>query len=211
MIERAESVARLPRGMWSIIVGMMLVAVLALAGCDVTADPGLGATTGSGTGSGTVTTIPIQVTRGQDNSTDVQVPVYIAGQGPYSFILDTGASISLIDRRLATRLHLPRSGGGQPVVGVGGTEQVVMVQVGSWRAGSASLPATSIAAGAVPSDRGVNGFSGLLGSDIWSRFGKITIDYGASVLTLYGAPSGLVVPGGATQAAGAWDTWRRAS
>ncbi|HEV7126496.1 MAG TPA: retropepsin-like aspartic protease [Ktedonobacterales bacterium] len=196
----------LPRAPLAALVGLALV--VALAGCDVTAAPSFGTTS---TSAGTVTTIPIQVTTGQDHSTSVLVPVYIKGQGPFSFILDTGASISLIDRQLARRLNLPRSGGGQPVVGVGGTEQVVMVQVDTWRVGSATLPAGSVAAGAVPSDRGVNGFVGLLGSDIWSQLGKIIIDYTNSTLTVYSQLASQNTTGARLPGTASWDIWRHAA
>jgi hypothetical protein len=151
--------------------------VLALAGCTIT----LGNSISYGSG----TTIPVRVLRGSDNATLVQVPIYIGNKGPYQFILDTGASISLIDRALALRLNLPWSGSRQPVSGVGGTEQVVFVSVAQWRLDSLALPKTTIASGALPSDRGGPSIQGLLGSDLLSQFGKITLDYNAATLTVY--------------------------
>jgi hypothetical protein len=38
------------------------------------------------------------------------VPVTINGAGPYDFLLDTGNSDTVIDRRLAEELHLPSAG-----------------------------------------------------------------------------------------------------
>jgi predicted aspartyl protease len=35
-------------------------------------------------------------------------PVFIQGQGPFRFVIDTGASVSIIDPELAARLQLPR-------------------------------------------------------------------------------------------------------
>jgi hypothetical protein len=153
------------------------VIVLALAGCTIT----LGNSIAYGSG----TTIPVKVLRGDDNATLVQVPVYIGKQGPYQFVLDTGASISLIDRALALRLNLPGSGARQPVGGVGGTEQVVFVSVAQWRMNSLGLPKTTIASGALPSGSGGPDIQGLLGSDLLSQFGKITLDYNAATLTVY--------------------------
>lgn len=151
--------------------------VLALAGCTIT----LGNSISYGSG----TTIPVRVLRGSDNATLVQVPVYIGNKGPYQFILDTGASISLIDRALALRLNLPTSGSRQPVSGVGGIEQVVFVSVAQWRMDSLALPKTAIASGVLPNDRGGPSIQGLLGSDLLSQFGKITLDYNAATLTVY--------------------------
>lgn len=157
--------------------GLLLTLTFALAGCTIT----LGNSISYGSG----TTIPVRVLRGSDNATLVQVPIYIGNKGPYQFILDTGASISLIDRALALRLNLPRSGSRQPVSGVGGTEQVIFVSVAQWRIDSLALPKTTIASGALPSGRGGPSIQGLLGSDLLSQFGKITLDYNAATLTVY--------------------------
>jgi hypothetical protein len=159
-----------------VLAGMLVVA---LGGCDLPFGPG-----GSGGSGGT--TIPVKVEHGQDHSTLVAVPVYIDGKGPYSFILDTGSSISLIDVVLARQLGLPRSGTRQGVSGVGGTEQIVFVSVGRWKVGSLALPSMSVGSGRLPGDRGGNGMQGLLGSDIWSQFGRIDLDYTASALVVYG-------------------------
>jgi hypothetical protein len=151
--------------------------MLSLAGCTVS----LGNPTASGSG----TPVPVKVLRGSDNSTLVEVPIYVGNSGPYQFVVDTGASISLIDRALALRLNLPRSGNRQPVSGVGGTEQVVFVHVAKWRMGSVALPSATIASGSLPNDRGGPTIEGLLGSDQLSQFGKVTLDYNASTLTTY--------------------------
>jgi Aspartyl protease len=169
--------ARVRRPLQALAIGM--VAMLALAGCQLS----LGTRTTTTSGGGT--TIPLRILKGQDNATLALVPVTINGKGPYSFILDTGASISLVDRSLAQQLNLPRSGARQPVSGIGGTEQVVFVDVKTWKVGNQPLPAGTIGSGALPTSRGGASIMGLLGSDIWSQFGKISIDYGAATLTVY--------------------------
>ncbi len=154
---------------------------LALAGCTIT----LGNPVTYGPGM----TISVKVLRASQNQTLVEVPIYVGNKGPYEFVLDTGASVSLIDRTLAHTLNLPRSGSRQPVSGVGGTEQVVFVSVTRWRVGSVALPATSIASGALPAGSGNPVTQGLLGSDVLSQLGKFTLDYNAATLTIY-RPSG---------------------
>jgi predicted aspartyl protease len=63
------------------------------------------------------------------------VPVLVNGEGPYDFVLDTGATLTCIDRRIADDLGLPeRRGGG---IGAGATEtgRVGIVRIDSLRVG----------------------------------------------------------------------------
>lgn len=153
-------------------------AMIIVAGCSITVG-------GATSTSSNPMTISLKIVRGQDNSTLAIVPVTINGTGPYDFIVDTGASISLIDKSLTLQLALPHTGGRQPVSGVGGTQEIVFVDVSRWKVGQLALPRTSIGSGTLPTVRGESGFQGLLGSDIWSQFGRITIDYAAATLTVY--------------------------
>jgi hypothetical protein len=115
------------------------------------------------------------------------VPVFIDGQGPLPFALDTGASRSLISATLAERLHLPARGSAGMLQGVTGAASAENFAVASWRAGAIRLPPSMIAAigsataGAVAR---LHGPVGLLGSDVLSRYGKIAIDYDKGLLVL---------------------------
>jgi hypothetical protein len=115
------------------------------------------------------------------------VPVFIDGQGPLPFALDTGASRSLISATLAERLHLPARGSAGMLQGVAGAASAENFAVASWRAGAIRLPPSLIAAigsataGAVTRSHGP---VGLLGSDVLSRYGKIAIDYDKGLLVL---------------------------
>jgi predicted aspartyl protease len=63
------------------------------------------------------------------------VPVFVNGEGPYDFVLDTGATLTCIDQRIAEDLGLPeRRGGG---IGAGATEagRVRIVRIDSLRVG----------------------------------------------------------------------------
>ena len=196
-----------PRHAWA--AGVVAALALLLGGCALTT---VGVTSGANS---TVKTVPIKIIKGPANDTLAQVSVTIAGSGPYPFIVDTGASETLIARPLAVRLHLPRAGAQQSVSGVGGSAVVIPVALSAWRVGDVPLPKATVASGAVPSDRGEGAMEGLLGSDIWSQFGRITIDYNAATLTIYtntATPAARAAPNHlASLAAVHWAIWRRAA
>lgn len=128
-------------------------------------------------------TTPIEV-RQQGGATIVQIAVTIAGQGPYTFVLDTGASTSAIDSSITRRLGLQRAGPPHEVSGIGGSVEAVPVALTEWSAGPIRLPPGSIDSAPLGL-RQVDGSAGLLGSDILSQFGAVTIDYSAQTLTVY--------------------------
>jgi predicted aspartyl protease len=142
----------------------------------------------SGSSSSTATsqgiTEQVKVVQGRNHATAVLLPVTIHGQGPFTFELDTGASTSLIARSLVQRFGLHAAGRPQKISGIGGVEQAVPVSVSNWNTGPIRLPTAVIVSAAIPSERGV-GLEGLIGSDIWSRFGKFTLDYSSGTLTVY--------------------------
>ena len=115
------------------------------------------------------------------------VPVFIDGNGPLPFALDTGASRSLISAGLAVKLHLPARGSAGMLRGVTGAATAENFAVASWRAGGIKLPPSMIAAVGSPTSGAVTGLHGpvgLLGSDVLSRYGKIAIDYDKGLLVL---------------------------
>jgi predicted aspartyl protease len=131
--------------------------------------------------SGRPTQVPLKIIRGQSGATLAFAPVTVNGKGPFLFTLDTGASQSLIDSRLATRLRLKTLGPTRtPVMGVTGQAQAKIVKITSWRAGSTPLPAATILS--LPMARH-HGFVGLLGSDILSRFRSVEVNYAEGRLT----------------------------
>lgn len=119
-------------------------------------------------------------------ATIVLVPVCLSGQGPYPFILDTGAAHSLVDRSLADRLHLVVTGRTTPATGVACTAAAAEIQVANWSLGPVALRAQTLASLSMGGAPGGPGIAGLLGSDVWSRFGQFQLDYRAGRLMLPG-------------------------
>jgi predicted aspartyl protease len=112
------------------------------------------------------------------------VPVTIEGEGPFTFVLDTGASASAVDDEIARELNLPRTGERRPISGVIGTDRVPVVEVRSWKAGQVPLDAADAIVIDMPETQGTQSIEGLLGSDVLSDFGRITVDYTEEILLL---------------------------
>jgi hypothetical protein len=171
-----------PRRGWLLLPAAVALACMTLVGLTAcTVQIGTVAPTPTGPG----TTVHITIAHGPQGSTLVLLPVTINNQGPFTFALDTGASQSLIDRPLARRLGLQPTGAPTPISGVGGQEEAVPVRLSHWHVEQITLPPATISAASLFNAQRDSGMQGLVGSDIWNQFGKITIDYDASTLTVY--------------------------
>lgn len=168
---------RAPRRLLVLMVAFVFL-LLPLAACTLSINSPNTTTNGQGISEN------VQVVQGQNGATLVLLPVTIHGKGPFNFALDTGASTSLISTSLTKQLGLPSNGNSQPISGIGGVEQAEFVNISNWNTGPIKLPAVSIASAPIPHGSGSD-FDGLLGSDIWNRFGKFTLDYSSSTLTVY--------------------------
>ncbi|MBO9714214.1 aspartyl protease family protein [Sphingomonas sp.] len=107
------------------------------------------------------------------------VPVAVGGQGPYNFIIDTGAERTVVSRELAGTLQLAP---GQPVsmVSMTGTNTVSTVIVPELAITSIGDRHTIVA----PALEARNlGASGLLGIDTLSKH-MVTIDFETGVMTV---------------------------
>ena len=92
--------------------------------------------------------------------TRMTVPVLINGKGPFRFIVDSGATRTVISSTLAAQLGLPPAGT-VPLHSVGGEAQVPAVHIDSLYVGA--LPAKEITAPVL--DEGNLGGLGILGID----------------------------------------------
>ncbi len=166
----------LRRSLYLLVVGAL---VALLAACNF---PRIGSTPISTPTPGITEHVTIE--HDENGATLVLLPVTIEGHGPYTFALDTGASTSLIAASLARQLGLPQKGGPQQISGIGGTQQAIPVQIEHWSTGQIRLPQAIIASAALPGERHNNALQGLIGSDIWSQFGTVTVDYRDSTITV---------------------------
>ena len=118
------------------------------------------------------------------NDAAILVPVKINGQGPYKFVLDTGATFTCIDQKLVDRLKLPELRG----FGIGvitPTEgNIKLVTVNTFEVGEAK--ATNLNACAIDLQQmqtaGLE-VNGLVGLNFLKSF-QVTIDFRRKVLRL---------------------------
>jgi hypothetical protein len=126
------------------------------------------------------TTFPIQV-----QSSLVFLPVFVNGTGPHDFVLDSGASRSLLERELARRIGLQVEGSGS-VSGAGAgrvpVEFAPEVELGLPRLRSFGHKLSTI--DLKPLEKVVGRrVDGILGYDVFDRF-VVEVDYAARTVTL---------------------------
>ena len=119
------------------------------------------------------------------NDAAIIVSVKINGRGPYDFVLDTGATFTCVDDKLADELKLPewKGGFGTVVVGpAGGTMRLLKVdtlEVGDAKA--SDLAACSIDLNRIaPPGLGIHG---LVGLNFLKQY-RVTIDFEKKSLRL---------------------------
>jgi predicted aspartyl protease len=114
----------------------------------------------------------------QDRLTRMTVDVFINGQGPFPFAVDTGADRTAISASLATRLGLIGDGTAQ-LHGVAGVDQVTTTRLGLLQVGSKQV--ANIQAPILPD--GALGVMGLLGIDALADQ-RVTMDFLGEQMTV---------------------------
>ncbi|CAN5616707.1 hypothetical protein BH23GEM7_BH23GEM7_22300 [soil metagenome] len=154
------------------------LAALSVAACDVAAPARVAAPADTAAGE-------IAFRLEGPNEAVLMVPVYINGEGPLNFVLDTGATLTCVAQELADRLELPQQRGVRGFgAGIGSAGAVRLVGIDSLRVGEAqafSLPACVLDLqhiGAI----GVE-IVGLLGLNFLKSF-RLTLDFERNVLLL---------------------------
>src|SRR5262245_46686074 len=104
----------------------------------------------------------------------VVVPVTVNNRGPYKFLLDTGASNSILSAGVAENLQLP-IGKTDTLFTAGGNIRVTLREINTLQIGDARLDHVEIAVGSFGLLKTL-AVDGILGGDYLRRF-KISIDY----------------------------------
>jgi predicted aspartyl protease len=127
----------------------------------------------------------------------ILVPVFVEGKGPYEFILDTGASISLLSSELGRSLGVAITGT-LDGMGAGGNVTLELGRVGSLAVGNEALHDVEVGLtdelakiSAVVQAK----IDGDLGYNFLQHF-RVTVDYDRNLLRLSGASAGYDPDGG---------------
>lgn len=148
------------------------LSLLALAGCASTPPPVMINMAGAAPPPpGTVVDDGAALATDADMSGRVTAPVRINGQGPFDFVVDTGANRTVITRELAAQLGLPDAGPAD-VHGVAGVEPSSTVTIDLLQVDAVATRA--IRAPTLSRER--LGADGLLGVDVL-RGRRVTIDF----------------------------------
>jgi predicted aspartyl protease len=120
--------------------------------------------------------VPEEVVLDLRSSGAVRVPVNVNGQGPFTFLLDTGASHTTVSSEIVDRLSLPAVAKVK-VVTAAGVQMRLVVRLEHMAIGSAS--AAGLMPSVVPPDElhaMESGIDGVIGQDFLSAF-NYTLDY----------------------------------
>jgi len=126
---------------------------------------------------------------GLDPSLRITAPVLLNGQGPFNFVVDTGANRSVVSSEIAEALALP-AGLAAEIHGVAGMEAVSTVRVEHMMVGGVAVPADQLPAltrSRLGAD-GLLGVDGLEGRRLLMNFRNRTIQIGPSHAPLANDP-----------------------
>jgi predicted aspartyl protease len=113
------------------------------------------------------------------------VPVHVNGEGPFDFVLDTGATLICLDQGLVERLGVPMDGRRRGVgAGIEGTGRIQLVGLDSVRVGAARANELSACVLDLAHTQALGiEFDGLIGLNFLREF-RVTLDFGRNVLIL---------------------------
>jgi predicted aspartyl protease len=116
----------------------------------------------------------------------ILVPAYADESGPHEFLLDSGATRSMLSQELASRLEIEQQSQ-DDVLGAGGSRQLGLVTIKSLRVGPAAQEGLTLG---IAHDLAAIGdalkvrVDGLIGFDFIKNF-RMTIDYRRQIIVFY--------------------------
>ena len=131
------------------------------------------------------TRFPVTVSTRQ-SQTAALANVCIDGKGPFPFVIDTGAEGSVLASSLAGKLGLPKIGAPVPIGGAGCSASARISRLASWDVAGLALQPQAVIYLKIPLFGGRGQPDGLLGSDVWSRFGAMRLDFARGRVTVPG-------------------------
>ncbi len=113
------------------------------------------------------------------------VPVHVNGQGPFDFVLDTGATLICLDQGLIDRLGVPVDAARRGVgAGIEGAGRIQLVGLDSVRVGAAHAEELSACVLDLAHTQALGiEFEGLIGLNFLREF-RVTLDFVRNVLIL---------------------------
>lgn len=134
-------------------------------------------------------TIRVKIEHQKTGGIFVTVRGAIGGK-PAGYVIDTGSTNSVIESRTTTPLGLRAVGKRLKTAGATGCLVIVTpVRINDWTAGGVKLPATiGVNSRSSFIDKALKstGIAGLLGTNVLSTFGEVTIDFADSRMILGG-------------------------
>ncbi len=127
--------------------------------------------------------IPVKVLSPSRFGALIVAGVCVNGKGPFPFLIDTGASTSAIDDKVAAALHLVDRTPREWTKSFGCLRPASFARVTTWSVGGTSLSSQPVIVAQLRSPV-MPDLAGLLGSDVLSSFGVVRINYASQTLTL---------------------------
>jgi hypothetical protein len=112
--------------------------------------------------------------------------VCINGKGPFPFLIDTGAASSVVTASLARTAGLRAVGPPLEIGGVGCAAQAHNSRVTKWNVAGLALKPADLTYLDIPLFGRKGEPDGVLGSDVWSRFGAMRLDFARGLITVPG-------------------------
>lgn len=134
-----------------------------------------------------------------DQAKRMTVPVFLNGQGPYGFVVDTGANRTVVSIEAAAACGLPGAGQAE-VHGIAGAEAANLVAVRRLSVGS--VVSAGLTLPVLPRDR--LGADGLLGVDIL-KGRRMSLEFAANRFEITNSGAGVEVGSGSNSRIPAYD------